>query len=418
MNAKSFEISLWLDTRRAKQNNQYPVRLRVYSFADRKAKLYTTKFEYSEKEFASIWETTKPRNEYKDQKNELTSLFILATSCANELKPFNFDQFERRMFRRPGDGYNVFYQYEQAINTLKANNQLGTASNYELSLKSLKNFIMYSRGTEPSKLLFSEITSVWLTKYEKYMLEELSRSKTTVSMYLRALRTLFNSAIADNEIDQIVYPFGRGKYIIPTGRRVKKALSKEEIARLFHAKAANPEQEKARDFWFFSYTCNGMNVKDIALLRFSDLKEASFNFSRAKTMNTKKDSEEVDVFLTDFARQIIEKYSNKDRDPKQFLFPILKTDDNETEKRSKVQAFTRFINQHIKKLALSVGISGDISTYYARHTFSTLAIQNGASLEFVSEALNHSDIKTTRAYFAGFPDSTKKELMERLMDFE
>jgi hypothetical protein len=51
------------------------------------------------------------------------------------------------------------------------------------------------------------------------------------------------------------------------------------------------------------------------------------------------------------------------------------------------------------------------------YTFATLAIQGGASIEFVSEALSHSDIKTTRGYFAGFADTTKKDILEGLMDF-
>jgi integrase/recombinase XerD len=38
-------------------------------------------------------------------------------------------------------------------------------------------------------------------------------------------------------------------------------------------------------------------------------------------------------------------------------------------------------------------------------------------MEFVNEALNHSDMKTTKGYFAGFADETKKEFSEALMKF-
>jgi hypothetical protein len=38
-------------------------------------------------------------------------------------------------------------------------------------------------------------------------------------------------------------------------------------------------------------------------------------------------------------------------------------------------------------------------------------------MEFVSEALSHSNMKTTKGYFAGFEDEAKKELMETLMNF-
>ena len=45
------------------------------------------------------------------------------------------------------------------------------------------------------------------------------------------------------------------------------------------------------------------------------------------------------------------------------------------------------------------------------------AIRKGASMEFISEALNHSNLKTTKNYFAGFEDDKKKEFADSLMDF-
>ena len=39
-------------------------------------------------------------------------------------------------------------------------------------------------------------------------------------------------------------------------------------------------------------------------------------------------------------------------------------------------------------------------------------------MEFVSEAFNHHDLKTTQNYFAGFEDEQKKEIADKLMDFD
>ena len=190
------------------------------------------------------------------------------------------------------------------------------------------------------------------------------------------------------------------------------------MKQLFEATAQTPEQQKAKDFWFFSYSCNGMNVKDIALLRYEDLHDNTFKFIRAKTARTSKENlTEVVVYLTDYSKSIIEKYGNATHQPKQYVFSILNDSDTEVEKRTKIQNFTRFINQNLKKLAIAEGITADISTYWARHSFATNAIRQGASMEFVSEALSHSNMKTTKGYFAGFEDEAKKELMETLMNF-
>ncbi len=60
----------------------------------------------------------------------------------------------------------------------------------------------------------------------------------------------------------------------------------------------------------------------------------------------------------------------------------------------------------------------NISTYWARHSFATLSVRKGASMEFIQESLGHKDMATMQAYFAGFDDDTKKEFAKGLMDFD
>lgn len=384
--------------------------------------------------------TFKQKDTYTEIKQLLAAKEMEAVGIIKNLEPFEFDKFRDAFTHKKGkleeklegEPENIFWQYKRTVDELQNNNQLGTASNYDLSCKSLKRFIKFKNQTdkEPTKLLFEDVTVDFLTKYEDFMYNEGKdeekgkggKSPTTVSMYLRALRTIFNTAIEELTIESNLYPFRRSekdkkKYEIPIGSKVNKALSKDDLKKLFDAKAKTPEQINARDFWFFSYTCNGMNMKDICLLRNENIRDDSLNYFRAKTKRTKKNQKELSIILTDFAQSIIEKYRKPDTNPKAFVFPILNLADSELIKRKKIQAFTRRTNQHVKLLATSVGISDDISTYYARHTFTTRAIQDGASIEYVSEALGHSDIKTTQGYIDSFPDKTKKDLMEGLMKF-
>jgi integrase/recombinase XerD len=79
--------------------------------------------------------------------------------------------------------------------------------------------------------------------------------------------------------------------------------------------------------------------------------------------------------------------------------------------------FIRLVNQHFKNFALSLGIDENVSTYWARHSFATNAIRSGASMEFVSEALSHSSLNTTKNYFAGFESEAKKEFSKKMMEF-
>ncbi len=413
-----YSTSIILDDRRPKKNGLYPVKLRVYSAKLQKAKLYSTKFDLNTKDFKSIWETSKPRNEYKEIRNEIQAIELRARDICKTLTPFSFTHFEKKYLRNNGDGGNIIYQYNQIVNRLKSNNSFSTASNYEMSIKSLKDFILHTKGKEALKIPLADITPDWLQKYESYMINHLKRSRTTVSMYLRALRTVFNTAIADKEIDAEIYPFGKNKYQPPTVRNVKKALSQNHLKQLFDTKPKIPEQAKAKDFWFFSYACNGMNIKDIALLKYENIQDDKIIFYRAKTINTSKtDLKPVTVYLNDFSNTIIKKYGNKNTDKSEYIFPIISDKETEIIKHNKIKNFTKFINQNLKKLAIIEGITGDISTYWARHSFATNSIRKGASMEFVMEALSHNNMKTTVGYFAGFEDEDKKEFMRKLMDF-
>lgn len=412
-----FKITTILDTRRAKANGKFPVKLRVYSTTIGKAKLYPTVFEFTEKEFESIT-TKKPRTEHKENRFQLDAVKHKAEETARTLNPFNFEQFEKRLYRTKGDGSNLFYHYDQLISKLRENKQFGTASNCAMSKRSLIEFGHYVTGNKPTSLMFVEVDKDWLTRYENFMLKELKRSRTTVSMYLRALRTIFNNAIQERDIDLSLYPFGEKKYQIPAVKKVKKALSSEQLKTLFEAVPATPEQQEAKDFWFFSFSCNGMNIKDIALLQRQDLNGDTLTFYRAKTINTgRKNLTPVTVYLTPFAQQVIAKYGIVNNNKKQRIFPILDSTLSEFEQFTAVKNFTRFINQNFRKFAQDNGIEENVSTYWARHSFATTAIRKGASMEFVSEALNHSDVKTTQNYFAGFAEESKREIMNTLMDF-
>ena len=407
-----------LDTRRAKANGKFPVKLRVFTSNPRIQKLYPTKFEMTKTEFASTWETQKPRTENKDTRLKMQEVENKANKTAEGINPFTFEQFERLLYRKTGEGANVFYQYGLATAKFTANKQIGTSSNYSLSLKSIKDFLTHEKGKLPNILHFYEITPEWLENYENYMVKTMGKSRTTLSMYVRALRTIFNNALHEKEIEHEFYPFGRKKYQIPATKRVKKALTKAELKQLFEGVPKTTEQQRAKDFWFFSFICNGMNMKDIANLRFKDINGETFVFYRAKTINTSKaDLKPVIVYLSDFAKKIIERYGRPDKKPNDLIFSIIS--DKETEERNfmKIKIFTSHINKNLKRYAEDLGIGGAISTQWARHSFATTAIRNGASIEFVGEALSHSNPETTISYFAGFEENDKKEIMESLLKF-
>jgi site-specific recombinase XerD len=258
----------------------------------------------------------------------------------------------------------------------------------------------------------------FLNDYEAWMTEIKGKTLTTVGIYLRGLRVIFNRAIESKAIDREIYPFGSRRYEIPASTNTKKAFNSDQLLKLYQAMPETPEQEKAKDFWFFSFVCNGMNMKDILHLKWKSLNDGQIEFVREKTKRTKKaNSKPIQVPLTDFAKSFIEKYGTTEKKPNGFVFPILSENDNAEMQHAVKLNFIRFVNQHIKKLAKANELNESISTYWARHSFATTAVRKKASMEYVSEALGHSDLKTTRNYFAGFEDQTKKEILNDIVDF-
>ena len=414
---KNYNISIYLDTRRATNEGKFPVKLRVFTSQPRKQKLFPTKFKFTQDEFDKIW-TIRPKKEYKPTKQKIDNVLLHAENVADLLNPFTFEQFEKKLFIKAGDTTRLQYLYKTQIEELTTNRQLNTASTYDLAQKSFGRFCQHKKKKYNTLTLF-DIDKKWLNDFESYMTNDLNRSSTTVSMYVRTLRTLFNKAIDEKEINKEFYPFGKRKYQIPATKKVKKALSKQQLSVLFKSNPLNQYQQKAKDLWFFSYACNGMNIKDICLLKYKDISEGRLTFIRAKTKLTRKtDLTPISVHLNDYANHVIELYGSEDKSPENHVFPFLNGITDPIVQRLKIQAFTRFINQHIKKLSVANGLTDEISTYWARHSFATQGIKNGASMAFMQELIGHQSPDTTQKYFAGFDDETKKEFSESLMNFE
>lgn len=306
--------------------------------------------------------------------------------------------------------------YNNYIKNLNDNGRASTADTYRLSLRSILAFAGSDKKPATS-LAFTSITIDFLNRYEKWMAKE-ERSKTTVGIYLRSLRSIFNAAIEQGLVPADIYPFK--KYKIPTGQNVKLALDKSALKKLHAAKLeAGSIKAKARDFWFFSYQCNGMNFRDIAELKHKNIHQNSFSFLRHKTLYTSKDKPKpIIVPLTDNVKAFIDQYGTKPSSPDDYVFPIFNKAMSEVEKLRINQNFIRFINQHIQKLADELELGIRITTYSARHTFTTSAIRNGAKMELIQESLGHHNLATTQNYWAGFEDNVKQGIAEKLMDFD
>ena len=428
--SKEYALTFYFDKRRTKGRNTYPLKLRLYHPATTKEKLFRTGYYFTEGEFNQAVKR-RPANGQKkvlkERKEEIGQiLHILKSKADNILKDlpeFSFDAFERRYYNKSAR-LDVTDFYENYIEQLEKKKKVRTAEVYRLSLLRLQTYLEHKKGKKPKEIPFSLITPKFLEGFKEYY-SDLGRTPSTIGIYLRPLRTIFNQAINDPNagVKKSLYPFGKEtakKFQIPSGFKKKRALTKEQLKTLFEAKPENEYQKKAKAFWFFSYLANGMNLKDIALLTIDSVNGNELSFERAKTKTAQSNAkDEIKVVLQPYAIEVINEYGNLNGKKSDFIFPILSKSDSALEQSNKIKNFNRFVGQHIKSLAIANDLPSEISSYWARHSFATFAINHGgASMELVQESLGHKSIKTTQNYFAGFTTDVKKQLSESLLNFD
>ncbi|MBB2146850.1 tyrosine-type recombinase/integrase [Pedobacter sp. LMG 31464] len=408
---KKASISIYHDTRRALDDGRFPIKLRVY-FG--KAKMYETGLSASVEDFEKAYINPSPRGRFRELLLKIKAIESKAMEAIEFVRSFTFAKFEKALFRNKPMSNNVIEYYKDYISELQCLDRIGTASSYKCSLSSILRYVNQGRKKGVEKLGFDVITPEFLHKYERWALE-MNMSRSSIGIYLRPLRKLFNTAIANGDIDPDVYPFK--KYRIPTGKNIKKNIEKDVLKLLYTMEVQDENIIKARDFWFFSYQCNGMNFRDIAELRCKNLTDTYFSFLRHKTLNTtKEDPTPIVVPITAGVERIIAKYGKRDGDDNDYVFPILQQGMPPEERHRANQNFIRYVNQHMRKLAKMAGLSFNLGTMYARHSFTTIVARE-VGLEFAQEALGHTTLATTQKYWAGFESKIKKEVAEKLLDF-
>jgi len=174
--------------------------------------------------------------------------------------------------------------------------------------------------------------------------------------------------------------------------------------------------------WLFAYFSNGMNVKDIALLKYENIQKdkKSFKFIREKTKNsTKDDLHEIEVIITEDIQRIIDKWGNKPIKPLTYIFNIFDPNKmSEKGKRDAVKNASKRIGKYMKRIATELKLEKMPTYIYARHSFSTILKRAGVPIEMISEQLGHTSIKTTEIYLGSFESGQKREITKYLTSFK
>ena len=283
-----------------------------------------------------------------------------------------------------------FFSYtETLITNFIAASRIGTARSYKGVAAVLKTF---NNGKD---IAFKDLTYNFLNRFETHHLSK-GNSYNGLSVYMRAIRAIFNKAVKDGIIEKDLYPFQ--DYKIKSVPTEKRALEITLLQTIINKKITQKHAcFNARNYFVASYMMYGMNFSDMAHLKKTDILDGRIQYRRRKT------SKPFDIKVVPALNKILQHYISKSGDSL-YVFPILKRDNALMQDRDIQWARKRY-NKKLKELAKICKIEQKLTSYVSRHSFATQAMLSQVPLNAISSMLGHSSLKTTEIYLKSLPNN-------------
>lgn len=277
------------------------------------------------------------------------------------------------MLREKRQKAELFELMDDYINWLKSQNRIKTAKTFETTKHALEEY------TGRTQILMIEVDENFLSGYVDFELMR-GNSINTAGLNLRNLRSIFNTAIKRKVISADLYPFRSFK--IPKQDTRKRSISAGEIGKIFKAKLTDPYQIQARDTFMLLFFLIGINMKDLYYLKPEDIVDNRIIYKRAKT------GKEYSILIQPEAMKIINKY----RDPEGEWLLVFHN------KYRDHEVFTKQINNFLNEFVPGLKVKMKVTTYVTRHSWATIAYNNGISKDVVQKALGHGTETVTDVY--------------------
>ena len=412
-----YRFSFYLDTRRKLESGKCPIKVNLYDNASKTQNIFGIpdvdgiEISCTKSDWNDIWVNKDKKNSFGEiigETNVYGDKMVIRTILKVKADILNHiiskevvsdhKQIKRLFYNYKKESAfvnDVYFGFNQKINDLVENERSKTASSIESTLNNIKKYNSFK------VFAFHEISIDWLNKYDRFRRKNVSAA--TVGVDMRNLRTIYKAAIKINPSLEKGYPFGVGKYQIPTGDSKNSALTKEQLLKIQDFNSENTYLQMARDYFMFSYYANGMNLKDIA-----KLKEGQSHWVRSKTEFTSKNEKRLDIDFNDEMLSIVSRQKGKGK----MLFNILEESDDLKTVTKKVNNKISSIAKQMKHLAKELDLPGQLSFQWARHSYATNVYRSGVNLKAISETLGHSSLKTTENYLNSLTDENKKAINE------
>lgn len=262
-----------------------------------------------------------------------------------------------------------------------ARRQGRTRELYEITLKRLKEYC-----PDLDNVMFDDLNKDWLLSFDRH-LAITSPSPNARAINMRNLRAVCNEAVSDGVTQN--YPF-KG-YKIQTVKTRKRALRAEDI-RLLPTLCVDDAERRYVDYFLLSFMLLGINIGDMCALK-EVTPDGYIEFVRKKTHRLYRIKVEPE------AMEIINRWKGQT-----LLLDVGDTYYGEKGYISFMGRMNKFL--HVVGYT-EVGKKGkkirhplfpDLTTYWARHSWATIASRLGISRDVIRMALGHGEETVTDVY--------------------
>lgn len=392
-------VKFYLDKRRQKKDGTYPIKLNVFH---NKQIMIATQLSASEKEWNG--------NEYSVRAQNYKPRNIVARGIINKAETVIFTLEQQEKLKSTTDkalkkliedaisskveNQKTFLYYLDEFVSKKTNQ--GTKSIYTTTRNKIEEYDSYCT--------FESMDKSWLENFEAWMAKTMKVN--AYAIHLRNIRSVFNYAI-DEEYTTL-YPFRR--FSIKKEETRKRSLTAEQL-RLLRDYPCEEYQIRYRDMFMLMFYLIGVNAADLFNAKHSALVNGRFEYKRAKTGKL------YSIKVEPEAQAIIEKYKGKD-----YLLNIMDDYGNYKDFLHRMGIGLKQIGETERK-----GLGGkksrnplfpDLSSYWARHTWATVATELDVPKEVIAHALGHSWANsTTTDIYIRFDMKKVDEANRKVIDF-
>lgn len=306
-------------------------------------------------------------------------------------------------------------QFEKIKDTVARNKILGNIKVYENALSQFNSIV-------PGVLL-ADLDYNTLMRFRNYHVS-LGNSKSTVNLYLRTIRTIYNKGVLKHRLPDNK-PF-KGVFDglkVKSYDNKKKYVTKEVFQLIENFDFGNGKQ-KYIDLFKLQFYFGGADLIDIYYLKKLHYKKNRIYFERGKTTTGLL----LDLGVHPKAKTIIEKYISADKDEWLFTWRKDKTGYEGFRRRysraleemaeiwNEKESAKKELDPDYEKNPIEVmPLGGNLGVKVARHTFANLAKNLMIEPDLIRELMGHERDDVDNYYKDRFPEKMRDEALFRII---